>query len=331
MDIKKKLAEIINRLFLNTGATFSGIFIQDKPVISKTIYTDKKDQLEETLKLIIYKAHQINEFLPEFGEEYVYAEGDDVSIFVYFVRPDIAIASIIEKKPKFALLKLEHTSVASKLKGMESQIDDYIKGISPTVATTVKSETQQTEEEERQPQGTGETEKQETTEKDRPTEKSEKVGETQDIEELEKILSETEEKTPPLEELLKPEPVESHPLDEVIKTADSENPPLEDLLKKESVHTGDDEEISNIEEEIQGLSEEMEYYDREVLTKIQQELLKEIGPVGKFLFKKHMKELNIDEDKITRNDLIRLIDELSNDIIDKKKKDKFVERVSAFL
>ncbi|WP_457628274.1 hypothetical protein [Persephonella sp.] len=382
MDIEKKLAEIVDRLFLNTGATFSGIFIQDKPVISKTIYTDKKNQLEETLKLIIYKAHQINEFLPDFGEEYVYAEGDDISIFIYFVRPDIAIASIIEEKPKFALLKLEHTSVASKLKGMESQIDDYIKGVVPLAAAAAEPEPEVQEPEEQQPhqeekiteqqpvetkaeeehrekpeefyeeiiieepeeqtepeqpQELDETEKTEITAenmKDRFAEELEMIEKTEDLEELEKVLSETkEEEAPPLEELLKPEPVETHSLEDVIKTADNENPPLEELLKEESAHgeAVEETETPSIEEEIESLSEEMEYYDREVLTRIQQELLKEIGPVGKFLFKKRMKELNIDEDRITRTVLIKLIDELSNDIIDEKRKNRFVERVSAFL
>ncbi|MDQ7055028.1 MAG: hypothetical protein Q9M89_00335 [Persephonella sp.] len=310
MDTEKKLKELLDRLFINTGATFSGIFIDGKPTISKTIYTDRKEKLEEILKLIIYKAHQINEFIKDFEEEYVYAEGNEVSIFIYFVRPDIAVASVIEEKPKFALLKLEHTTIAKKIKNMEEGIDRFIK--SETSASDVEEDFEEIEleslektvpelrEEESLPES--EEEKTEITVediKDRYAEEVQEIEKNKDINELEKVLSESEE--PSLEEILKsPEEIEEKP------------------EKKEEVQS-----IEEIKEE--------ELYQPEVLEQIQKELLKEIGPVGKFLFKKRKKEIGIQEDRLTRSDIVKLIEKLSDDIIDEKRKKRFLEKVSAFI
>ncbi|WP_457639414.1 hypothetical protein [Persephonella sp.] len=356
MSIEKVLKEAVDRLFLNVGASFSGVFIDTKPVISKTVYADKKTQLEETLKLIINKAHQINEFLPEFGEEYVYAEGNDVSIFIYFVRPDIAIASVIEEKPKFALLKLEHTAVANKIKSIESQIDSYIKGVPVVIPEEEEKQEEKPEEKQEvaethveeefteielpEPQPEKEEEKEKTLEvpeekeditvedvKDRFAEELEMVEKTEDLEELEKVLSTTEtEEKEAVEEKLKPPPAETVPLENIIE---EENPPLEEILKPETEDLL--EETEEVTESLEAQIEDVSYYDPQILDKIQKELLKEIGPVGKFLFKKRMRELNIDEEKLTKSVILQLIDALSNDIIDEKRKNRFVEKVSAFL
>jgi len=340
MDIESRLKELVNQLFINTGASFSGIFIEGKEVISKTIHPDKN--LQEIMNLIINKAHQINEFIPDFGEEYVYAEGPDISIFIYFVRPDIAIGSIIEEKPKFALLKFEHSVLSNKLKEIQDDIDRYIKGVPPAEESKeelkeepVQEEPEQqveeqpefeeiqlesleqavpelkeTEIEEEKPV---EEEKSEITiedVKDRFAEELEMLERTKEIEEFEKETSFEEEKM-------------QQPEEELIK---EENPPLEEILKTET-----EEQPQTIEEEIEKVSEEQEFYDPDVLNKVREELLKEIGPVGKFLFKKKLKKLNIDENRITRSVLIKLIDELSDDIIDENRKKRFIDRVSAFL
>jgi len=347
MHTEKKLAELVNKLFLNTGSVFSGIFIKDTSVISKTIYTEKKAQLEEILKLIISKAHQINEFLPDFGEEYVYAEGNDISIFIYFARPDIAICSIIEQKPKFALLKLEHTSIAEKLKKMEREIDAYIKGEplpveeteeeieeettdESTQQTSFPEDTQKKEDSKSSETETGDTDYLET-EGDKFAEELEILERTENLEDLEEVLSgsiDEENENPPLEEILKTDHTETIPLEEIIEAVETGEEKEEEHGEK-TEETKEEETL--IEENFEVFSEEMEFYDPDVLTKIQQELLKEIGPVGKFLFKKRVKELNIDPEKITRNILAKLINKLSDDIIDEKRKKRFLEKVSAFL
>ncbi|WP_456465471.1 hypothetical protein [Persephonella sp.] len=349
MNIENRLRELVNQLFINTGASFSGIFIEGKDVISKTIYPAKRKNLQEIMNLIINKAHQINEFIPEFGEEYVYAEGPDISIFIYFVRPDIAIGSIIEEKPKFALLKFEHSVLSNKLKEMQDDLDKYIEGIQieeetkeETTEEVIQEIPEESQEEllreypEEQPeyeeiqleslehvipelketkkeeeQSPPEEEKSEITVedvKDRFVEELEMLEKTKELEEFEEKPS-SEEKIQPEEELTL-----------------EENPPLEEILK-----TPEEEKPHTIDEEIEKVSEEQEFYDPDVLTKIREELLKEIGPVGKFLFKRKIKKLDIDENKITRNTLIKLIDELSDDIIDEKRKKRFIDRVSTFL
>ncbi len=339
MDIENKLKELVNQLFINTGASFSGIFIEGKDVISKTIYPEKGENLQEIMGLIINKAHQINEFIPDFGEEYVYAEGPEISIFIYFVRQDIAIGSIIEEKPKFALLKFEHSVLSNKIKEIQDEIDKYILGVPLTEKT---EETQETVEEtpEEYPEKQPEFEEiqleslehavpqlREQEEEKEPPKEEEKTDITvEDVkdrfaEELEML-----EKTQELEEFEEKQQTQKEQIQYEPEQITEENPSLEEILKP-----AEDEQPQTIEEELEKISEEQEFYDPDVLNKIRAELLKEIGPVGKFLFKKKLKDLNIDEDRITRNVLVKLIDELSNDIIDEKRKKRFVDRVSAFL
>ncbi|WP_293443395.1 hypothetical protein [Persephonella sp.] len=339
MDIENKLKELVNQLFINTGASFSGIFIEGKDVISKTIYPEKGENLQEIMGLIINKAHQINEFIPDFGEEYVYAEGPEISIFIYFVRQDIAIGSIIEEKPKFALLKFEHSVLSNKIKEIQDEIDKYILGVPLTEKT---EETQETVEEtpEEYPEKQPEFEEiqleslehavpqlREQEEEKEPPKEEEKTDITvEDVkdrfaEELEML-----EKTQELEEFEEKQQTQKEQIQYEPEQITEENPSLEEILKP-----AEDEQPQTIEEELEKISEEQEFYDPDVLNKIREELLKEIGPVGKFLFKKKLKDLNIDEDRITRNVLVKLIDELSNDIIDEKRKKRFVDRVSAFL
>ncbi|WP_457635496.1 hypothetical protein [Persephonella sp.] len=339
MDIENKLKELVNQLFINTGASFSGIFIEGKKVISKTIHPEKAENLQEIMGLIINKAHQINEFIPDFGEEYVYAEGPEISIFIYFVRQDIAIGSIIEEKPKFALLKFEHSVLSNKIKEFQDEIDKYILG-APLIEKT--EETQETVEEtpEEYPEEQPKFEEiqleslehavpqlKEQEEEEEPPKEEEKTDITvEDVkdrfaEELEML-----EKTQELEEFEEKQQTQEEQIQYEPEQVTEENPPLEEILKP-----AEEEQPQTIEEELEKISEEQEFYDPDVLNKIREELLKEIGPVGKFLFKKKLKTLNIDEDRITRNVLVKLIDELSNDIIDEKRKKRFVDRVSAFL
>ena len=339
MDIENKLKELVNQLFINTGASFSGIFIEGKKVISKTIHPEKAENLQEIIGLIINKAHQINEFIPDFGEEYVYAEGPEISIFIYFVRQDIAIGSIIEEKPKFALLKFEHSVLSNKIKEIQDEIDKYILG-TPLIEKT--EETQETVEEtpEEYPEEQPEFEeiqleslehavpqlKEQEEEEELPKEEEKTDITVEDVkdrfaEELEML-----EKTQELEEFEEKQQTQEEQIQYEPEQITEENPPLEEILKP-----AEEEQPQTIEEELEKISEEQEFYDPDVLNKIREELLKEIGPVGKFLFKKKLKTLNIDEDRITRNVLVKLIDELSNDIIDEKRKKRFVDRVSAFL
>ncbi|SNZ02122.1 hypothetical protein SAMN06265182_0006 [Persephonella hydrogeniphila] len=348
MNTENKLKEIVNQLYINTGASFSGIFIQDKPVVSRSAYPDKEQNLKEILNLIVYKAHQINEFIPDFGEEYVYAEGPDIAIFIYFVRSDVAIGSVIEEKPKFALLKFEHEAVAKKLKDMEEELDRFIYG--GETETTEETEETSVVEEQKEEESLKETELQEeeipieeieleSLEEVLPEEKKEEVEIKEEIEEKPEITVEDVkdrfaeelemlEQTKSLEEIQEtPKKEESVPMEEIV-IPEEENPPLEELLKPEE-ETATEE--SSLEEVIEKQSEELELYDPDVLNKIQEELLKEIGPVGKFLFKKRKKELDIDEEKLTKPVLENLIEKLSDDIIDEKRRKRFLEKVLAFL
>ncbi|WP_297455073.1 hypothetical protein [Persephonella sp.] len=357
MGFDEKLKQILDRLYTETGASFSGIFRESNSEIIKTIYPGKKKNLSELIKLIIERGHQTNEIIEDFGEEYIYAEGEDISIFVIFVTPEISIASIVEGDTRFALLKLVHVAAAKKIR-------QFLTG---------PEEKTETEESIEQPK-IEEIEKPKEIPEEKPEEKSfeEFIKETPEVVPLEKEIPEISqeekneitiedvrdkfaEELEAIEETEKEElPQDIHELESVLsspqeieeekgeeeKISEEEIPTLEEILgvselpqqveqekKEEIIEEKKETETEPIFHNI----EEFEYYDPSVLDKIKEVLVMEIGPIGNFLFKKRLKELNINPEKITQKDLDNLIKKLLTDIIDTNRRENFIKKTSKFL
>lgn len=383
MGPNDKLKQILDKLYTETGASFSGIFRKDNEEIIKTIYPEKKKNLSELIKLIIERGHQTNEIIENFGEEYIYAEGKDISIFVIFVTPEISIASIIEGDAKFALLKLVHVAAAKKIKEILA---------TPEEATVQEVSEQPQEEFKKESTEEKSTEETSFVSEEKTEEKSfeELIGETPEIvsleEEIPELVQENKneitiedvrdkfaEELEALEESHKEElPEDFHGLESILSTPseieeekseekkseevakkeeeifEGEIPSLEEILGvpeaveqptkqeniEEPVKETEEKEEKESEQELEPIFhaiEEYEYYDPSVLDKIREELVMEIGPVGNFLFKKRLKELDINPEKITQKDLDNLIKKLLNDIIDTKRRENFIKKTSKFL
>jgi len=117
MNPYKEFYNNLETLVENIEAAFSGIFIKTKPFFSITAYKDsKKKIIEEKLSHLIEKSREVEEIIENFNEKYTYAEGEDIAIFLYYINENVTIGTILEKKPKFALILLEHEIFSNRLK-----------------------------------------------------------------------------------------------------------------------------------------------------------------------------------------------------------------------
>ena len=370
MGFDEKLKQILDKLYTETGASFSGIFRENESEIIKTVYPEKKKNLSELIKLIIERGHQTNEIIENFGEEYIYAEGKDISIFVIFVTPEISIASIVEGDARFALLKLVHVAAAKKIRQLLTAPEEKME----TEESIEQPKVEEVEEIKEIPEEKPALETQSQPEEETEEKSFEKlVKETPEIVSLEEEIPEIshEEKSEitiedvrdkfaeeleAIEETEKEElPEDIHELESVLSTpseieeekgeeekiSEEEIPSLEEILgvselPQQIEQEEKKEEIAEEEKEVETEPifqniEEFEYYDPSVLDKIKEVLVMEIGPVGNFLFKKRLKELNINPEKITQKDLDNLIKKLLTDIIDTNRRENFIKKTSKFL
>jgi hypothetical protein len=117
MNSFKFLYNSLKDVYENTEAKFTGIFLNAKLLVDfSNISGNKKKRIEERLSHLIEKSAEIKEVLPDFGKKYLYAEGEDFAIFIFFIDEDLSVGSIFEKKPKFAAILLEHEIFSNKLK-----------------------------------------------------------------------------------------------------------------------------------------------------------------------------------------------------------------------
>ncbi|WP_457642537.1 hypothetical protein [Persephonella sp.] len=348
MDIKEILKDFIDTLYSRISPSFSAIYYGEKPLVTKTIISDRKKVLEETLGLVIYKGHQINEIIPNFEEEYIYTEGEGIQIYIHFVTKDISIVSIVETKIKFSLLKLEHEIVAGKLKEYTEEIENLVNGKKEekqdkrdkTESTTSseeaaqevekrkteKPEAEKVEEEKGKERSLDDKQKTVIKEEETAEKYIEEIQENipEDIEELEKVLSDQVESEEVKESVVKTDgKIEELEVEEELK--EEELPSLEEIL------------LDNYEEEEKITLEEVDekgkkdYLDASVLDKIYKNLAREMGPVAKIIFNQKVKDLNINKEKLTKSKVKKLINELAKEILVEQRKERFIKNCNNLL
>ncbi|NPA54258.1 MAG: hypothetical protein GXO21_06265, partial [Aquificae bacterium] len=119
----------LKELYENIEANFTGIFLNSKLLMDITsLEENKKKSIKEKLSHLIEKSGEIEEIFPDFGKKYLYAEGEEFGLFVFYVDENISIGSIFDKKPKFAAILLEHEIFTNKLK-KEKEILEKIKSV----------------------------------------------------------------------------------------------------------------------------------------------------------------------------------------------------------
>ncbi len=332
--MKHKIFNYFKELKENTLASFVGLFVKTDPKLVLTDLTeDKKKIIEDKISHILEKSKEIEEVIPDFNEKYLYAEGEDFALFIYFVKRDVAVSSIFLEKPKFAVVLLEHEILAKKIKDIPN-----IEDLSFDITEIEKFEKEKKiVEKESEPEETKKDtadieeyignidrfEEKQKEEKEKQETKEENIIQNSSYEEffMQGDLKEKEGSC----EIIKEEETASEEVEEV--------PSLEDLIK-ESIEEYERKKglDKNLKENIKReRGQKEEFIDPIILEHIEKEFVKEIGPIAKLILNRKMSELNIDPNRLKTEDIITLIQELAKEIRIEEKKEKFINEVNDLL
>jgi len=307
MEIKT-LENLLNKPFNDIKPYYIGIFVKGKVIVSK--YIKKSEKLEDYFSRMVERSLEINTAIKNFNAEFLFSEGKDFSIMIYYTTAEIATGIIHIGKRNFSLLKITAQDLARELKKYEKDLllyyEEYLK----------------------------------------PTEEQlnskEKENYQTDLDELEKVLtSQAEEivqkKVDIPEDILKPtedksqayEPKENNIIENKI-------PSLEEILSMES-HSGGESVAPSIDEILRpNLPEEDNLPESNlsdidiILNEIEKEFIKIVGPFGKYIFKKRKEEF-FKKDNMTKFSVLKFIHSLAEEIPEIKKRDVFIENTKNFL
>jgi hypothetical protein len=302
MEIKT-LENLLNKPFDDIKPYYIGIFVKGKVIVSK--YIKKSEKLEDYFSRMVERSLEINTAIKNFNAEFLFSEGKDFSIMIYYITTEIAIGIIHIGKPNFSLLKITAQDLARELKKYEKDLLLYYEEYLKPTEEQLNSE--------------------------------EKENYQTDLDELEKVLTgqveeNIQKKVDIPEDILKPtedtsqtyEPKENNIIENKL-------PSLEEILSMES-HAERESVAPSINEILEpNLSEENNLSDIDnILNEIEKEFIKIIGPFGKYIFKKRKEEF-FKKDNITKFSVLKFIHSLAEEIPEIKKRDLFIENTKSFL
>jgi len=302
MEIKT-LENLLNKPFDDIKPYYIGIFVKGKVIVSK--YIKKSEKLEDYFSRMVERSLEINTAIKNFNAEFLFSEGKDFSIMIYYITAEIAIGIIHIGKPNFSLLKITAQDLARELKKYEKDLllyyEEHLK-LTEEQLNSEKKENYQTDLDELEKVLTGQVE--------------EKIQKKVDI--PEDILKPTEDTSQAYE------PKENNIIENKL-------PSLEEILSMES-HAEGESVAPSINEILEpNLSEENNLSDIDnILNEIEKEFIKIIGPFGKYIFKKRKEEF-FKKDNITKFSVLKFIHSLAEEIPEIKKRDLFIENTKNFL
>ncbi|MBX0312044.1 MAG: hypothetical protein JHC31_09750, partial [Sulfurihydrogenibium sp.] len=281
---------------------YIGIFVKGKVIVSK--YIKKYEKLEDYFSKMVERSLEINTAIKNFNAEFLFSEGKDFSIMIYYITAEIAIGIIHIGKPNFPLLKITAQDLAKELKKYEKDLLLYYEEYLKPAEEQVKSK--------------------------------EKENYQTDLDELEKVLSGKIEESIQQKEDIPKSTLKS--TENVSQTSESQKnniienrpPSLEEILSIES----------NIEEEsvIPSINEILEPSQSEedlsnidnILNEIEKEFIRIVGPFGKYVFKKRKEEF-FKKENTTKFSVLKFIHSLAEEIPEFRKRDLFIENTKNFL
>lgn len=277
MTTKQTLNSIISSLSKNLDAFFVGIYIDEEPISTFCINKSKEETLKELVSLIVRKVSKSTEDLIEgFNAEFMFAEGKDYGIFLYKVAENLFIATLIDTKPNFSLLKFEHEKVAKDLSGKVEEIKSFLeeeKGKESAEEKPIKEVKENKAEEIEIKEVSDEVEELEkvfSQEESKVEESKEKGKVEENIEETSPVeTEEVSEEIPSLEEILigEEEELPKDVLKQIEKEFIKEIGPVGKVLFKKAVKsTGVSDKITktNLKKLIDKLAEEISIPERKV-------------------------------------------------------------------
>lgn len=292
MEKLEEIKSLIDKASWQASLYYVGVFYRDTELISKT--SSRSKNLSSYFGRLIERSLELNDILPNFREEFLFSEGKDYSLFVYYIDKDVSIGMIHIGKPNFSLLKITASDLAKSLQPFVGYLAELY------AQKSIQQPDKEAAKTNREMEGLGlpiynidfnlehtpETQTQTTTE---------------DF--SSKLESVEEEKQESYEEL------------------NFEPPSLEELFQKEMVEDLA-ETFPEEEKSVEGLEE--------IIEKLNVEFVREIGPFGKFLFKKKKDEF-FKGKTITKFDLLKFINLLSEEITVQQRKEEFLERAKSHL
>ena len=318
MEALRELESIINNLFLTTNAYFTGVYYGEEIVLAKSIEREKETVLSELLSLLVRKFINSDDLIGT--PEYLFTEGNQYAIFLYNAGGNTTIVSLINSKPNFSLLRLEHDKASKSLKSLLNDIPKILE-------EKKKEEIKQKEEE--------------TIQEISETKIEEKIEETLSskvednrINESETVDKEIEEDIKELEEIFSNDIGEiEEKQEEASEESKDEIPSTEDISKGNEIESSEiKEEISEQEEESPSLEEILlgeealgEEVDTEIIDKIKLKFIEEIGPVGKILFKRVAQKVEIDLEKPYLHKVEEFIEKLAEEISVHDRREDFLK------
>jgi predicted regulator of Ras-like GTPase activity (Roadblock/LC7/MglB family) len=126
MEIKT-LTNLLNKPFNDIKPYYIGIFVKGKTVASK--YIKKSEKLEDLFSRMAERSLEINTAIKNFNAEFLFSEGKDFSIIIYYITTEIAIGIIHIEKSNFSLLKITAKDLARELKKYEKDLCYIMKNI----------------------------------------------------------------------------------------------------------------------------------------------------------------------------------------------------------
>lgn len=291
MEQLKKIEDFLESARRNASLYYIGIFFKDKELISKT--SSRSKYLAVNLGRLINRSSELNQVLPNFKREFLFSEGKDYSLFVYYLDENISIGMIHLGRPNFSLLKVTALELSSQLINYLPLLTDfYNQKYLTSIDNSVQQEPQQEEEN-----------------------VEDKIIFSVNYPEHFQIEN-IETKSEYLEDKF-----------------DTDVPSLNDILMENNHDGSEakkeiEQESSRIVEKSENVLSTDEL-DR-VLSNIKTEFVRAIGPFGSFLFNKK-KEKFLNNDFYTKYDILKFINILSEDISVSQRKRVFLENAKSYL
>ncbi|GAB6071957.1 hypothetical protein JCM14244_03340 [Venenivibrio stagnispumantis] len=330
MNISDKIKNILTDAYLNLKIDFIAVYYKGKIIEYKG--NIGSERFFVNLAIFVERALDINEVIPGFEEEYLFAENKNITIFLYYTSKDLAIIFINFSKSHLPTFKIEAQNISQKILLLKDELVQYEKleqkpatqpetQKEPEIDETIKKELEK-----------GLVDNHFFTEQTESLEEIlEKTSSSQIEPTLEDILStqtensfiQEEEKLPSLEDILSVQEEETlaKELDISKEKSEEKIPSLEEILQAE-------EKNPDIEEILTTEKKEEIYLDDKTIEDIKKAFIKEIGPIGNFIFKKELSSYN---NKLTKNQLTKFIDKLAEEISNIERRNKFLENIKYIL
>jgi hypothetical protein len=186
---------LLEKAFSDIKPYYIGIFVKGKVVASH--YVKKSENLEDTFSRMVEYSIKVDDAIENFKPEFLFSDGKDFSIMIYYATHDIAVGIIYLGKSNFSLLKITAQDLAKELKRYENDLLIYYEEHFKTV-------------------------------KEQNASKEQNIEKQNDLDELEKVL------TTQTNEIIAKESAESTIEEENTEKSDVVIPSLEDILSMET-------------------------------------------------------------------------------------------------